>query len=142
MENPCRRAARRNPYMIAAGDGNACPAGGERGLARKRSRHVFTWNDFPRRSAVGGAKDHEAAVDRVTERDAVRGIPERESIEETLWVTIRELQRPRAAGVGRFVNSRFLTFTDAEKVSGVGVNGLDVAEIHVSGAGNSVRLPM
>src|SRR5207248_7780862 len=102
MKNSRARTAGCNPDMGRSGHSNTCPAGGKRGFARKRRRHVFTWNRSPRDPTVTGANDQEPAVNRInwiTEGDTVVRIPKGEAIEETFRFMIRELQCPGVAAI-------------------------------------------
>src|SRR6185369_8087423 len=56
-------------------------------------------------------------------------VPERHRIEESFLVVVLELQFPRLAGVGGFVNSRRCAIADTENVCGLRIDRIDVAEV-------------
>src|SRR5262245_29517942 len=122
--------------------GDAGSAGGESAFTREGRGESLRRNLLPVRSAVRGLDDDETTVDRIAHRHAVTGVPERHRVEESLRITVGELQAPIFAAVCGLVNSRTVAFADAEQISGVGAERVHVPEIKGFGAGNCGRLPL
>ena len=123
--------------MIRRGDGDVRAARREEAFVRERRRERRRRHALPRRAAVGRRQDDELAVDRVADGHAALRVPERHRVEEGLRVAIDELLGPGAAGVRRLVDPRELARADAEHVGGLVVDGIDVAEVELLGAGNA-----
>ena len=95
-------------------------AGGK--LALERRDHVSP--------TVLRYQDVELAINRVAEDYAVIGIPKGHSIEKSRWVFVFELQRPRGACIGSFINSRSRSFPNAQHVCGLSIDCIDVAKVN------------
>src|SRR5689334_15000775 len=80
-------------------------------------------------------------VDRVGHRDAVIAVPTGDGVEEGFFVSVAELQFPRLTAISGLVDARVVTVADAENVSGVGVEGFDVAEVEFLGRGDGIDVP-
>ena len=69
-------------------------------------------------------------------------VPTSNGIKKRLFIRVLELQIPGLTAVGGFVDPRAFAVADAQDVSGVGVKGLDVAEIEFLGTGHGHYRPM
>lgn len=124
-----RRGACTNPRATLAKDGDVSSAGRKRALIRQRRGQRTRRHARPDSPAVLSRHDAELTVNRVANDDSVIGIPERHRVKERPLVVILELQRPRRAGIGCFVDARCGSVADAENVSGLSINGIGVAKV-------------
>ena len=104
------------------------------------ARYGIRWNCGPIFAAIV-PNEKIFTIHRVGHRNAIFVIPAGDGIEERFFVGILELELPVLAAVGSFVDAGRLAVADAEDVGGVGVKGLDVAEVEFLGAGNGDDVP-
>src|SRR4029077_17439545 len=88
---------------------------------------------LPGSPTVSRRQDHEAPIDRIAERDATLGVPERHRVEKYLRVRVRELQIPVRAAVDGLVNPRRGSGADAQRIGNLVAHRVATREVGVWG---------
>src|SRR5262249_47242433 len=116
-------------------------AGREGAFAGQRRRKILCRKRLPVASAVYRDNQLKHALHRVAEGDAVLLVPERDGIKEGRGIIALELQLPRLAAIGRFVDAGSVAGAGAEQIGSGLSKRLDVAEVEFFGAGHGPHRP-
>src|SRR5581483_3595402 len=96
----------------------------------------------PSLTAIFGAKQNKTPSNGIAQNNPILLIPEGHAIQKSLRVGIGELQFPLPAAIHGLVDTRLLTGSRAQQVSGVRANRFHVAEIQCLCTGHMRDCPV
>jgi len=100
-------------------------------VQKERTAHISQ----PSNSAIRRFKDRESIVNRIANEHSIAIGIYPECIPEPILIWVREDRHPRLAAIGGLVEAAEVAFAAGHDDGGVGVEGLDAAEVEVFGVG-------